>query len=773
MCLRLLLLLLLSSLVGCQCGSGDAAVRLTVTSSGFRPGCIRVEARDARGAGAVRTQEVAGKGEPTGGAVTVAVFQEPGWGPILTLKAEAFERTCTQTQVATASGEVEVATGQIATLTLALSSRDEDRDGYVAHDAGGTDCDDTRSEAHPDAAERCNARDDNCDGVRDEGLALGSVCATSEGCTGAWVCNAQEERACVSQPHQWRPDRDGDGKGDAQSQGFTSCQQPDGGYVPNALDCDDANARRYQGAPELCDAFDDDCDGVVNNGLEVGGNCQGGSGCAGTRACAADGGVFCDSPAPRSTYVDQDLDGQGAADAGAVSSCGLVPPGYSLTPTDCDDTRAQTYTGAPEVCDAQDNDCDQQVDESFNLDAGCAPGGQNCSGVVVCAADGGTECLRTSPPPVIYYPDDDLDQHGQEDGGVAFCGTPGAGYRAESGDCNDGNPFTHQDARELCDLEDNDCDGQPEAAGLCPDGGPAWVATSHGDTGKSWRSVALWGDGGVLAVGESSRRARKRPDERSFTVLTDNCSADWLCVWVDPSTGMAYLGGVSDKLGIQAPDSAACTVDPPKVQDTSTSGVWGYSTPADGLVLQGVGGKDAFNGRTFEWDGRAVTLNATASTSVAFADVHGLSPELLFAVGRWGDPANDPRLYRYEPLSKQWRSETVDPSLSGLNAVWVVHPALAYAVGDDRSILEWNGQTWRVHPPPPQAAPDEDFSGVVAFGRSSVYIASKSGHLYRYNGLGWTRSTPAPGTNFFDIAATSPEDLWVAGSAGRIVHWPD
>ncbi len=72
-------------------------------------------------------------------------------------------------------------------------------------------------------------------------------------------------------------------------------------------DCDDNNPVVYDGAPELCDGIDNDCDGIIDN------------------------------------EIDDDGDGQ------------LVCGG------DCDDNDANVYTGAFELCDNADNDCDGLV----------------------------------------------------------------------------------------------------------------------------------------------------------------------------------------------------------------------------------------------------------------------------------------------------------------------------------------------------------------------------------------------------------------------------
>lgn len=50
------------------------------------------------------------------------------------------------------------------------NGEDQDEDGYVSAQCGGTDCDDMVDSVHPGAAELLNGRDDDCDGVIDEAL---------------------------------------------------------------------------------------------------------------------------------------------------------------------------------------------------------------------------------------------------------------------------------------------------------------------------------------------------------------------------------------------------------------------------------------------------------------------------------------------------------------------------------------------------------------------------------------------------------------------------
>jgi parallel beta-helix repeat protein len=58
---------------------------------------------------------------------------------------------------------------------------------------------------------------------------------------------------------------------------------------------------------------------------------------------------------PRTWYLDADGDGHGSPDT-TVSSCAPVD-GYVLEADDCDDADTAAWTGAPELCDGQANDC--------------------------------------------------------------------------------------------------------------------------------------------------------------------------------------------------------------------------------------------------------------------------------------------------------------------------------------------------------------------------------------------------------------------------------
>ncbi len=275
-----------------------------------------------------------------------------------------------------------------------------------------TDCDDSSAASNPSAPEVCDGLDNDCDGTMDEDTA----------------------------PVSWYRDADGDTYGQPSMTPIDSCELV-AGHVTRAGDCDDTDGDINPLAADICDGVDNDCDGM----LDGPGEDEDGDGFA-SMAC---GGDDCDDDAdtvyPGATEIcnriDDDCSSGGGDDVSEdedddgfspnSSSCSAVG---GFPKTDCDDTRAEAYPGAPEICNRLDDDCGgggSNLDEDFDADGYAAPGA-SCTG-----------------------------------------GFPKT-------DCNDGAPSVNPGATDGCELArvDDDCDGV--ANQTCPSG--AWMDLSTSDT---------------------------------------------------------------------------------------------------------------------------------------------------------------------------------------------------------------------------------------------------------------------------------------------------
>jgi len=144
------------------------------------------------------------------------------------------------------------------------------------------DCNDGDATINPSVAQdRCNGRDDDCDGQVDEDAKFFTVFRDDDGDgagalgppPGLTQCSLEEGYAdndldCDDADGNlitpvWFADTDGDGYGDPTNWSF-ACMPPEG-FVANEEDCNDAEQLAYSGAEEVCnDGIDNDCNGSAD-----------------------------------------------------------------------------------------------------------------------------------------------------------------------------------------------------------------------------------------------------------------------------------------------------------------------------------------------------------------------------------------------------------------------------------------------------------------------------------------------------------------------------
>lgn len=247
---------------------------------------------------------------------------------------------------------------------------DLDNDGYPAQCEGATDCQDQDPDIHPGASELCDGLDNDCDQQRDEGLfALRFV------------------------------DMDGDGWGSSVSSTVAVCPEPSG-YALRDGDCQDNLPGVHPEAVEVCDGLDNNCDLMIDEGVE-----------------------------PQTYYLDGDGDQYGRSGSSTVACA--PPAGYVAAGGDCDDGRGDVNPAAVEVCDGLDNDCVGGVDDGLALQT--------------------------------YYLDFDADGFGDLGTATVACAAP-TGWVSDNQDCNDQEPSANPNGTEICvGGIDEDCDTYVDA----------------------------------------------------------------------------------------------------------------------------------------------------------------------------------------------------------------------------------------------------------------------------------------------------------------------
>jgi hypothetical protein len=341
--------------------------------------------------------------------------------------------------------------------------------------------------------EVCNGVDDNCNGQIDENFPdVGLVC--DNGQTGP--CFRAGVRVCNA-----------DGLG-------THCNAPDGSAsataeVCNGLD-DNCNGMVDEGlsctgcVPEICNGKDDDCNGKIDDGNipGVGDPCGFNIGeCTqGTLVCMGAQGLVCvGAKGPTPEVCDgKDNDCDGVID-------GITEPCYPEGKTGCTRNGDGSYTckgicapgmrscaggtigecvgavlPAAELCNGVDDDCDGVVDNGFDSGQECSIGVGAChtNGTIVCSADGkSTFCTA----PVLHGTIEVCDGKDNDCNGIvddpSELGSPIGDACGGQGGCGRGVFVCDKSGTivctgggvgtaEVCDGIDNNCNGLIDEAPL-------------------------------------------------------------------------------------------------------------------------------------------------------------------------------------------------------------------------------------------------------------------------------------------------------------------
>ena len=330
-------------------------------------------------------------------------------------------------------------------------------------DGDGTRC----SDDDDSSAERCDGFDNDCDGLVDEDFDL----------TGdANNCGACGVRCELDNAVGFCEDS------------FCAIERCVGDFTDrngSPVDGCEYACTPTNGGVEICDGLDNNCDGLVDNGVQLPTDlCLNQGVCRSVRpTCLGAEGLRCLYP---DNYeeddeqlcdgFDNDCDGEidegyptlgTPCDGGDADSCqdGVIVCGDDGESVVCSDDEQS----GEELCDGFDNDCDGEIDETFDLTSdvsNCGVCNRVCNLANTAATCEESRCVGQGCA-MNYY---DINENPVD----------GCEYR-----CQPSAP-----GAELCDGEDNDCDGQVDE-GLAGTG-PACLSDG---VCRGVRSVCLGAEG--------------------------------------------------------------------------------------------------------------------------------------------------------------------------------------------------------------------------------------------------------------------------------------
>ncbi len=269
-------------------------------------------------------------------------------------------------------------------------------------DINGTQADGCEYSCTPSngGVEACDLRDNNCDGVVDDGFDTTADPANCGQCGNA--CSFPHATAiCMTSTCVFNPN--------------TDCAAGFHDVNGDQLDGCEYSCTITNGGVEICDSIDNDCNGIADDGaLTVGNACNNAPSGTATGECTNTGSITCASgtllcvgapePTPE-TCDNKDNDCNGSTDDGVTRSCytgAMGTQGIGTCKGGTEQCVAGAYPGpcvgevlpSSEICDNKDNDCDADVDEDaggvalaricYTGTAGTAGFGECQSGIETC-----------------------------------------------------------------------------------------------------------------------------------------------------------------------------------------------------------------------------------------------------------------------------------------------------------------------------------------------------------------------------------------------------
>lgn len=294
-------------------------------------------------------------------------------------------------------------------------------------------------------------------------------------------------------------------------------------------------------------------------------------------------------------------------------------------------------------------------------------------------------------------------------------------------------------------------------------------------------------DSGDTATGDTDTADTSEPDvvpvweehrvETSSTLQGIYASGEG--VYVVGTGGKAWVGGATD---------AWASMDP-EVDENDLTDLWGSGA---GTTLELVA--PAKSGYVARFTGGAWTVEDLGTSN--HEGIGGSGIEALFAVG-WGGiyrfdgaawtfeaPPNNERLNDVYGVGEEaiavgeegaivrraaigtWEAQDAGVSVN-LNGVAGVSVDDVWAVGDEGTVVHWDGAAWTVV----DAGTTASLWAVFAPSATAVYVVGNNGTALRWDGAAFEELPTGVDNNLYAIHGVSADNVWAVGNRGMAIQY--
>lgn len=142
----------------------------------------------------------------------------------------------------------------------------------------------------------------------------------------------------------------------------------------------------------------------------------------------------------------------------------------------------------------------------------------------------------------------------------------------------------------------------------------------------------------------------------------------------------------------------------------------------------------------------------------ALRDIAIISSQDIWAVG------DDGTIVHYD--GSAWTSVS-SPISEGINAIFMLSATSGWAVANNGRIIRYNGTSWTQVSSPV----NDRLNAIWMVSENDGWAVGEAGKILRYNGTSWFQFTDTGGNNWYDIQIVSASDGWVVGNQGYIYRW--